>query len=91
MNGKNWSQALSNCRKSLSEAIFWLLFTKIVEKHELPNNLKILAEGFLGNINKESRNPFSTEPDVKNYVQQSNDNDQLIELDKLFIQYTNHV
>ena len=47
------------------EAIFRLLFNKIVEKTELTNNLKVLAEGFLGNINNESWKPFSTEPDVE--------------------------
>ena len=45
MNGKNYSHAL-NCHKTLTEAIFRLLFNKFIEEHELSNNLKLLAEGF---------------------------------------------
>ena len=45
MNGKNYIPAL-NCHKTLTEAIFRLLFNKFIEEHELSSNSKLLAEGF---------------------------------------------
>ena len=45
MNGKIYSRAL-NYHHTLTEAIFWLLFNKFIEEHELSSNLKLLAEGF---------------------------------------------
>ena len=43
--GKSCSRGL-NCHKTLTEAIFRLLFNKLIEEHDLLNNLKLLAEGF---------------------------------------------
>ena len=45
INGKIYSQALT-CQKTLTEAMFWLLFNKFIEEHELSNNLKLLSTGF---------------------------------------------
>ena len=51
--GKTNSRAL-NYHKALTEAVFWLLFNKFMEEHELSNNLKLLAKVFLHNVNKDS-------------------------------------
>ena len=51
--GKNYSRAL-NCHKTLTEAIFRLLFNNFIEEHELSNNLKLFDEDFLHNVNKDS-------------------------------------
>ena len=93
MNGKNYSRAL-NCHKTLTEAIFRLLFKKFIEEHELSNNLKLLAERFLHNVNKHSWKLFVGQPDVEDFVRQFIDFIQSTELRKtteFWIQYTNHV
>ena len=59
MNGKNYSRALL-CHKTLTEAIFRLQFNKFIEEHELS---KLLPEGFLHNVNKDSWKLFVGQPD----------------------------
>ena len=91
MNGKKYSRALK-CHKTLTEAIFFFLLNN--EKHELSNNLKILAEGFLHNVNKDSWKRFVGQPDVEDFVRQFSDFIQSTELGKtaeIWIQYTNHL
>ena len=93
MNGKNSGRAL-NCHRTLTEAIFRLLFNKFIEEHELSNNLKLLAEGFLHNVNKDTWKLFVGQRDVENFVWKFNDFIQSTELGKtaeFWIQYTNHV
>ena len=93
MNGKNYSRAL-NCQKTLTEAIFRLLFNRFIEEQEFSNNLKLLAEGFLHNVNKDSWKLFVGQPDVEDLVRQFNDFSQSTELGKtaeFWIQHTNHV
>ena len=63
---ENYSQAL-NCHKTLAEAIFRLLFNRFIEEHELSDNLKLLAEGFLHNVNKDSWKLFVGQPDVEDF------------------------
>ena len=64
------------------------------EQHELSNNLKVLAEGFLHNVNKDSWKRFVGQPDVEDFVWQFSDFIQSTELGKtaeIWIQYTNHL
>ena len=69
MNGKNYSRAL-NCHETLTETI---LLNKFTEEHELSKNLKLLAEGFLHNVNTDSLKLSVGQPYVEDFVRQFND------------------
>ena len=60
----------------------------------MSNNLKLLAEGFLHNVNKDSWKLFAGQPYVEDFVRQVNDSIQSTELGstlEFWKQYANHV